>query len=58
MNMKTTNEMLQAIKDFQNNKVDGVTLMHSDQEAVDFCIKLVYEIYVEQKHNFEPNLDK
>ncbi|HDX9589276.1 TPA: hypothetical protein ROX98_002260 [Bacillus pseudomycoides] len=56
--MKTTNEMLQAIKDFQNNKVDGVTLMHSDQEAVDFCIKLVYEIYVEQKHNFEPNLDK
>lgn len=56
--IKTTEEMLQEIKDFQNSKVEGVTLMHSDEETVDFCIKLVYEIYVEQKHNFEPNIDK
>ncbi|MFJ8529991.1 hypothetical protein [Bacillus sp. NPDC094106] len=56
--MKTTEEMLQAIKDFQNNKVEGVTLMHNDQEAADFCIKLVYEIHIEKKHIFEFNIDK
>lgn len=56
--MKTTEEMLQAIKDFQNNLVPGITLIQDDQEAIDFCIKLTYEIYVKRKHKFEPNIDK
>ncbi|AJG60406.1 MULTISPECIES: hypothetical protein [Bacillus] len=56
--MKTTEEMLQEIKDFQNNLVPGITLIQDDQEAIDFCIKLTYEIYVKRKHKFEPNIDK
>ncbi|WP_263701853.1 hypothetical protein [Bacillus thuringiensis] len=56
--MKTNQEMLQAIKDFQNNKVPGVTLMYDDQEAIDFCIKMAYEIFLEGKHKFEPNINK
>lgn len=56
--MKTNKEMIQAIKEFQNNKVPGITLMHDDQEVIDFCIKMTYEIFVEQKHKFEPNIDK
>ncbi|MGS0465316.1 hypothetical protein [Bacillus pacificus] len=56
--MKTNKEMIQAIKNFQNSKVPGVTLMHDDQEVIDFCIKIAYEIYVEEKHKFELNIDK
>ena len=36
--MKTTEEMLQAIKDFQNNLVPGITLIQDDQEAIDFAL--------------------
>ncbi|MEH7464831.1 hypothetical protein V7166_23130 [Bacillus thuringiensis] len=54
--MKSREEMLKAIVDFQNRKVDGVTIMHDNEEVLDFCVKLVYEIYVEQKHTFEASL--
>lgn len=53
---KTTKEMLQEIKDFQNSKVPGVTLMHSDQETINWCIKLAHEIFIQKKHKY--NLDK
>ncbi|SCN38291.1 Uncharacterized protein BC88300_02602 [Bacillus cytotoxicus] len=56
--MKPKEEMVKEIKDFQNNKGLGMTLMHDDQEVIDFCIKMTYEIFVEQKHKFEPNIDK
>lgn len=49
--MKDTNEMLKAIKDFQNEKV-GFNL-YDDEKTVEFCIELVYQIFIEKKHKYE-----
>lgn len=52
--MKSREEMLQEIKDFQNEKF-GANLM-DDEATLDFCIKITHEIFIQKKHKYEPNL--
>ncbi|OFD54018.1 hypothetical protein BWGOE4_45070 [Bacillus mycoides] len=52
--MKNRDEMIQEIKGFQNAKF-GVE-MFNDEDTLDFCVRLIYEIFIEQKHTYVPDL--
>ncbi|HFK1432890.1 TPA: hypothetical protein ACGXNJ_002946 [Bacillus cereus] len=52
--MKSRDEMIQELKRFQNAKF-GVE-MFNDEDTLDFCVKLIYEIFIEQKHTYVPDL--
>lgn len=49
-----SNQMVKEIKDFQNGKIGAD--IYNDEEIVDWCIKLVHEIFIEKKHKYEPDL--
>lgn len=52
--MKSRDEMIQELKEFQNAKL-GVEMLNAD-DTLDFCVKLIYEIFIEQKHTYVPDL--
>lgn len=54
--MKTNEEMIKEIKEFQNAKV-GYNL-YDDEEIVEWCVKLVHEIFIQKKHTYIPDLDR
>jgi metal-responsive CopG/Arc/MetJ family transcriptional regulator len=47
-------KMIQDIKEFQNANI-GANIT-SDEDIVDFCVKLVHEIFIQKKHKYEPDL--
>ncbi|BCD26934.1 hypothetical protein BC30090_p407 (plasmid) [Bacillus cereus] len=54
--MKSREEMLKEVRDFQNDKY-GFEFMN-EEDTLDFCVKLVHEIFVQKKHKYEPDLRK
>ncbi|MGH1048804.1 MULTISPECIES: hypothetical protein [Bacillus] len=54
--MKSRKEMLLELKDFQNEKFRYEIM---DEEAIlDFCVQITYEIFIEKKHKYEPDLKR
>ncbi|MBK5431634.1 CopG family transcriptional regulator [Bacillus sp. TH25] len=47
-------QMVRDIKELQNANI-GANIT-SDEDAVDFCVKLVHEIFMQKKHKDEPDL--
>ncbi|MEK4575861.1 hypothetical protein [Bacillus mycoides] len=47
-------QMVRDIKELQNANI-GANIT-SDEDAVDFCVKLVHEIFIQKKHKYEPDL--
>ncbi|MEH7463853.1 hypothetical protein V7166_17715 [Bacillus thuringiensis] len=52
--MKSRGKMIQELKEFQNAKF-GVEMLNDD-DTLDFCVKLIYEIFIEKKHTYIPDL--
>ncbi|MCU5519831.1 CopG family transcriptional regulator [Bacillus cereus] len=47
-------KMIQDIKEFQNANI-GADIT-SNEDVVDFCVKLVHEIFIQKKHKYESDL--
>ncbi|MEK5251552.1 hypothetical protein MKX66_29060 [Bacillus sp. FSL R9-9530] len=48
-------QMVRDIKELQNANI-GANIT-SDEDFVDFCVKLVHEIFIQKKHKYEPDLN-
>ncbi|WP_448163686.1 hypothetical protein, partial [Bacillus mobilis] len=50
--MKTHEEMIKEVMDFQNNKLGFADF--DESKTIEFCVQLVHEIFVQGKHEYTP----